>query len=89
MSEHSTEAISTPGSQSREKVTEAVVSAVSEEADLSPLELEPLADILDPDALNALVECGAAVALKFTYHGFAVSVGGDGRVSVEDRQARR
>lgn len=88
MSENSTTVLSTPGVQTHERVTEAVVSAVAEEANVSPLELEPLADAVDPDALNALFDGGTAVAVEFTYHGFAVSVSGDGRVSVDGRPPR-
>lgn len=87
MSETTSAVRSTPSVQTPERVTEAVVTAVAEETGLSALELEPLADVVDPDALNALFESGTAVALEFTYHGFDVSVSGDGRVSVHHRRS--
>lgn len=72
-------------------VSEAVVTAVAEAKDISPLEVEPpLATVVDPDSLNALVErmSGAVTAprclVEFTYSGHQVTVTGDGNVSLDD-----
>lgn len=59
----------------QETVTEAVVDAVAAEAGVSPLQLEPLASVVDPDALNALFEDGRrGVHVEFEYGGYLVGV---------------
>ena len=69
--------------EEREAVTEAVVAAVADAEGVSPLELDPLASAIDPDALNALYRDGRrGVAIEFAYQGYEVDVSGDGRVSV-------
>ena len=70
--------------QERERVTEAIVGAVADAEGVSPLELQPLARVVDPDALNALFEGGGDVRLEFEYRGFSVRVSGDGQVTLED-----
>jgi hypothetical protein len=68
--------------------TEAVVLAVAAASDRDPLALPVLADILDPDAINALVDVSAwnpadsTVALAFEYAGHDVTVTGRGTVTV-------
>ena len=73
--------------EEREAVTEAVIAAVADAEDVSPLELDPLACAIDPDALNALYEDGRdGVAVEFAYSGYEVDVSRDGRVSVAPLQ---
>lgn len=56
-------------------VTEAVVDAVAAEAGVSPLQLEPIATVIDPDALNAVFRGGRSdVRVTFEYSGYVVSV---------------
>lgn len=59
-----------------------VIETVAEAAGVSELELEPLYDAIDPDALEALFRPGAVGRVEFTYHGHAVTVHSDGRVDV-------
>lgn len=69
--------------QEREATTENVVTAVAEAEGVSPLDLDPLATAVDPDALNALYRDGRrGVAVEFAYQGYEVTVSADGRVSV-------
>lgn len=73
----------------RDAVT-TVVEAVAEEKGVSPLELEPLANVIDPDVLTKLVDderasTGPAPRVEFEYADCEVSVSADGQVTVEER----
>lgn len=70
--------------QTPDSVTETVVTAVAEADETSPLELQPLAAAIDPDALGTLVRSGEDVTVEFAYHGYHVCVSGDGRVTVSE-----
>lgn len=69
-----------------EAVSEAVVYAVAERTDTDPKTLEPLHDVVDPDALNALFETKRTglsrppVRVTFTYCGCEVVISADGTV---------
>lgn len=67
-----------------DSVTEAVVCAVADAEDASPLELRPLAEVIDTDALDELVRGDGEVSVEFAYHGYRVSVSGAGRITVND-----
>lgn len=73
-------------------VAEAVVESVAAETDTDALSLPPLAETLDPDALNALVEGLEDGRVAFRYAGCDVTVESDGtvqatsRISVEDQE---
>ena len=83
MNNASTDTITTPSVHSPDEVIETVVSAVADAEGVSPLELRPLAEVIDPDALNTLVRSGSQdVTIEFTYHEYCVRVDGDGRVTV-------
>lgn len=63
----------------------AVIDAVASAEDADPSELDPLNDVIDPDALNGLfadrdVELGRVV---FRYHGYTVTVDRHGRVTLD------
>lgn len=59
----------------QQTVTEAVVDAVAAAAGVSPLQLEPIATVIDPDALNAVFRSGrSGVRVEFEYSGYVVSV---------------
>lgn len=84
MSSNSSVTIQVRAVAGRESVTEAIVEAVAEAEDVSPLELEPLAAVVDPDALNALFQGdGSDMSLEFDYRGFSVRVSDDGRVALD------
>jgi len=69
-------------------VSERVVMAVSEARDTDPLELPPLYDVVDPDALDALFASGAGESqagpgnVTFVFDGCEVIVHSDGEVDV-------
>lgn len=63
--------------------TTAVVEAVAAREGVAETELPPLADAVDPDALDAVVhEDDDRGRLSFEYHGYAVTVHADGSVTL-------
>lgn len=62
-----------------------VVTAVAAAADTDPVDLPPLYDTLDPEALNTLINSSesGSVLLTFSYTGYRVTVHGNGEVDVE------
>ncbi|RQG94010.1 HalOD1 output domain-containing protein [Natrarchaeobius chitinivorans] len=69
--------------------TAAIVTAVASLVERDPLELTPLYDAIDPDALESLFDhaCRADDAshqVWFTYEGFDVGVCSDGEVRISD-----
>lgn len=64
-----------------------VIEAVAEAADADPLAMEPLAAVVDPDALDGLLSGPFDGHVSFAYAGHEVSVHGDGAVVV-DREGR-
>lgn len=71
-----------------EAMSETVVYAVAEHTGTDPRELDPINDVVDPDALNRLFESGQADGdrgperVTFTYGGCTVTISADGRVHV-------
>ena len=72
----------------------AVIEAIAEYEGLDPVELEPpLFEVIDPDALDALVgneESGQAqsdIAVQFTYNQCRVKVSSDGSIEVSSSQS--
>lgn len=64
-------------------VSRTVVRAIAEARETSPLALPPLADVLDPDALDALYAGErAASRVTFEYAGYSVAVAPDRTVTV-------
>lgn len=67
--------------------TEAVVREVASLEDVDPVELDPLLDVLDPEALDTLVREGddrgrAPLRIEFVYHDYGVVVTSAGTVDV-------
>ncbi|WP_436927817.1 HalOD1 output domain-containing protein [Halosimplex amylolyticum] len=70
--------ISLSGDEIGEEPAEAVVIAVAEVTGQSPLEMEPLPEVIDPDALNSLFDGErdqlSSVSVTFDYCGQRVTV---------------
>jgi hypothetical protein len=62
--------------------TEEIVDAVSRAAGTTPLELPPLHDTVDAEALERVLESNPDSQLSFSYRGFRVVASGDGTVAV-------
>jgi len=71
----------------REPVSFAIQTALGEVEDCSPIDLDPLADYVDPDALEAFFSGPTADvatrSLTFEYEGYTVSVDGAGHVRID------
>lgn len=63
-----------------------VVEAIAEHTNTDPLSMTPLATVVDPEALEAVVNSGPAVQVTFDYDDLTVVVGGDGTVSVDGEE---
>jgi hypothetical protein len=70
----------------REPVSFTVQSALGDIEGCSAVDLDPLADYVDPDALEAFFSGPAAAvatrSLSFEYEGYTVHVDGTGHVSI-------
>ncbi|MFP8951664.1 HalOD1 output domain-containing protein [Natrialbaceae archaeon A-arb3/5] len=72
----------------KDQPTEAVVTAVASLVEQDPMDLPPLYEVVDSDALNSLVEhayrteSAGVQQLSFIYEGFDVSVRSDGQVLI-------
>lgn len=64
----------------------AVVSAVAEAEGVDVVDLPPLYDSIDPDALNNLFSSGAVESVEFEYAGYTVVVRGEGKIDVRSIQ---
>lgn len=79
-----------PALNDHEVVSEAVVTAVADEIGVEPLDLEPLMTVIEPDALETLIDSMDSSPdepmdrVSFTYSGCEVTVTGDGAVSVTE-----
>lgn len=66
-----------------------VVEAVAETTGTDPLELPPLYDAIDPDALDVLVADGGQSHVEFAYDGHEIAVHEDGAVAVDGETVDR
>lgn len=68
--------------------SEAVVERIANREGVDPLELTPLYEAVDPDALDSLVtpDGGSASGLRieFSYHGYELRVTGEGVIHIEE-----
>jgi hypothetical protein len=67
-------------------VIDSVVARLSSELDVDALELEPLANVVDPEVVSAFItaeEILPGSELRFYYEGHEVTIGGDGTVTIE------
>lgn len=71
----------------RESASERVVRRVAKAANTDELELPPLYEVTDPDALDAFVAATADGCVSFTYAGYEVTVDSDGAVTITDESA--
>lgn len=67
---------------------ETIFERVADREGVDPLDLDPLAETIDPDAIDALVGRSAredsGLQITFAYHGYDVTVTAAGAVDVAD-----
>lgn len=73
----------------RETVSDTVFHGVADAEGVSPLDLQPLGEVIDTDALNRVIastgdSTGASRVLSFAYSGYEVTVCGDESVSLSE-----
>lgn len=76
----------TPMSAQDDVVIERVVARIAEELDADALELEPLANAIDPDLVSGFMTAEGVLAgseLQFYYEGREVRIAGDGTISID------
>lgn len=72
-------------------MSQTIVETVADAEDVDPAELTPpLYDVVDTDALDEFIDAtpvtdGANIRVTFTYHGYEITVLGDGHVTVEEQ----
>lgn len=77
------ESVAWHAANTAESAAEAVVTVVAEATGRSPLELDPLYEVVDPDALNMLLDDGPpSVSVTFDYCGQTVTITGE-RIEVD------
>ncbi|WP_081443508.1 HalOD1 output domain-containing protein [Haloterrigena turkmenica] len=79
-----------PDESTNQPVSVAVVEAIAAATDRSPLEVEPLYDTIDPEALNELFnnvgsQSRARGRITFVHCGYEVTVEDTGDVTVDER----
>ena len=62
--------------------SEKVIQTVAETTNTDPLELPPLYETIDPDALDALIADMQAGSISFTYTDCEITVRSDGTVTI-------
>lgn len=74
------------------KPTEAIVEAIAEATDQDPLDIDPVQNHIDTDALEKLVTSDTTngdVTVQFEYEAFTVQVEGSGAVEVHATGLKR
>lgn len=67
-----------------DRVSVAVLEAVAAEEGCEPTDLDvPLYEHVDPEALDALVSSPIEGHVSFTYHGYRLTVDGEGTVWID------
>lgn len=72
------------GSGTWDEPATGVVMKVADAKDVDPIDLDSLYEVVDPDALNALVSLSeGTVRIEFEYEGYVITVRSDGHIHVE------
>lgn len=72
-----------------QSVAENVVQSVAASAKTDPVELPPLYDAIEPDALDAMVHRMSNGEVCFSYAGHKVTVRNDGTVNVMEKSVNQ
>lgn len=64
--------------------SEAVVQAIAQAKGIDPLEMPSLYEIMDPEALDAVLKRGSISYIQFPFCGYTVIVVADGRILVQN-----
>ena len=75
---------STAVTEDTKPVSMRVVDVIASRLGCDPVELEPLAKTIDPEALDTVVETSAEASVSFEYDGFTVQVTTEGEDTTVD-----
>lgn len=64
--------------------SEAIILGIAERKDVDQADLPPLYDVVDPDALDAIVDDENSCRVSFEYAGYEVTVDGSNSVSIHE-----
>lgn len=73
--------------QQNSSLSQAIIEAVAEEEAVDPLKLDPLYDVIDPDALDDLFQSESICRVLFEYNGYEVEVTAGGNVTLRTATA--
>lgn len=73
-----------PATGDQVRLSMRVIEAVADAKGVDPVTLDPLYDVLDPDALDGLFSCDVQGCVQFEYEGRRVTVYSDGEVALAD-----
>lgn len=76
-------------SESTNHVAERVIQRVSDASGRTALEIPPLYNAVDPEALERLVKTMSDGVVSFHYAGHEVTVDSDGEIQVSERETAR
>lgn len=67
-------------------IVDRVLAAVAKEERCGTLDLPPLYDVVDPDALERVLQGTGVNEVSFSYHGYSISIVRNGRISVTSEE---
>jgi hypothetical protein len=65
--------------------SEAIVLEIAERTDVNPVDLPPLYERVDPEALDSLVQGPGSFYVTFEYTGYEVTVSETGCIAIHER----
>ncbi len=66
--------------------SQAIVTGLAERNGISPLEMQPLYEAVDPEALDTLFQNGRSGRVTFEYAGYEVIVHGNGHIDIHETE---
>lgn len=90
MSQFTADTGGTLDAEPAENLVQMITTAVAEAEGVDPWGLPPLYDAVDPDALHSLINSRrqigdqSSLEVTFGYHGYEVTVTGDGDVELDE-----
>ena len=75
---------STTSQSSEQSPIESIVSAVAKAEGVPETEVTPLYAVLDPEALEAVLESSALATVSFEFEGYEITVDGTGQVELRE-----
>lgn len=73
------------GSRRVSNPSEAIVLEIAERTHMNPIDLPPLYERIDPEALDRLVQGQSSFRVTFEYTGYDVTVSEDGCITICER----